>query len=126
MISNGFSDAALAFSFSMDVPFLPQIPIRNPWEYMIAQALEDKVVIVTSFSRDVTGPFAEAFQKKHPGTKVEVQSRSTTAGSPGASPPPGSVPAGPTPVPPPGTVAAGSLAAGAANPNELPDSPFVG
>lgn len=24
----------------MDVPFLPQIPIRNPWEYMIAQGLE--------------------------------------------------------------------------------------
>ncbi|MBI3503592.1 MAG: extracellular solute-binding protein [Proteobacteria bacterium] len=45
-----------------------------------AQALEDKLVIVTSFSRDVTGPFAEAFQKKNPGTKIEVQSRSTTAG----------------------------------------------
>ena len=45
-----------------------------------AQALEDKLVIVTSFSRDVTGPFAEAFQKKNPGTKVEIQSRSTTAG----------------------------------------------
>lgn len=45
-----------------------------------AQALEDKLVIVTSFSRDVTGPFVDAFQKKHPGTKVEIQSRSTTAG----------------------------------------------
>ena len=33
-------DAALAFSFQMGIPFLPQIPIRNPWEYMIAQALE--------------------------------------------------------------------------------------
>lgn len=33
-------DAALAFSFQVDIPFLPQIPIRNPWEYMIAQALE--------------------------------------------------------------------------------------
>jgi hypothetical protein len=33
-------DAALEFSFRMDIPFLPQIPIRNPWEYMIAQALE--------------------------------------------------------------------------------------
>ena len=33
-------DAALAMSFQMDIPFLPQIPIRNPWEYMIAQALE--------------------------------------------------------------------------------------
>lgn len=34
------ADAALEFSFRMGVPFLPQIPIRNPWEYMIAQALE--------------------------------------------------------------------------------------
>jgi hypothetical protein len=33
-------DAALAFSFQNRIPFLPQIPIRNPWEYMIAQALE--------------------------------------------------------------------------------------
>jgi ABC-type Fe3+ transport system substrate-binding protein len=46
----------------------------------LAQPLEEKVVIVTSFSRDVTAPFADAFQKKHPGTKVEIQSRSTTAG----------------------------------------------
>ena len=34
------SDAALAFAFKTDIPFLPQIPIRNPWEYMIAQSLE--------------------------------------------------------------------------------------
>lgn len=33
-------DAALEFSFRMGIPFLPQIPIRNPWEFMIAQALE--------------------------------------------------------------------------------------
>lgn len=33
-------DSALAFSFRHDVPYLPQIPIRNPWEFMIAQALE--------------------------------------------------------------------------------------
>lgn len=33
-------DAALAMSFQVDIPFLPQIPIRNPWEFMIAQALE--------------------------------------------------------------------------------------
>ncbi len=46
----------------------------------MAQTLEEKLVIVTSFSRDVTGPFVDAFQKKNPGTKVEIQSRSTTAG----------------------------------------------
>ncbi len=45
-----------------------------------AQALEDRVTIVTSFSRDVTTPFVDAFQKKYPGTKVEIQNRSTTAG----------------------------------------------
>ncbi len=33
-------DAALAFSFQHDIPYLPQIPIRNPWEFMIAQATE--------------------------------------------------------------------------------------
>lgn len=33
-------DAALEYSFKMTLPFLPQIPIRNPWEFMIPQALE--------------------------------------------------------------------------------------
>jgi hypothetical protein len=33
-------DAALEYSLRMSIPFLPQIPIRNPWEYMIPQALE--------------------------------------------------------------------------------------
>jgi hypothetical protein len=33
-------DAALDYSFRLGLPFLPQIPIRNPWEFMIAQALE--------------------------------------------------------------------------------------
>ena len=33
-------DSALAFSFEFGIPFLPQIPIRNAWEFMIAQALE--------------------------------------------------------------------------------------
>ncbi|MBI2712424.1 MAG: hypothetical protein HYX41_06170 [Bdellovibrio sp.] len=34
------TDAALTYSFKYGIPFLPQIPIRNPWEFMIAQALE--------------------------------------------------------------------------------------
>ncbi|WP_233256277.1 ABC transporter substrate-binding protein [Falsiroseomonas bella] len=42
-------------------------------------ALEQRVVIITSFSRDVTTPFVQAFERAHPGTKVEVQNRSTTA-----------------------------------------------
>ncbi|MGN6460072.1 MAG: extracellular solute-binding protein [Pseudolabrys sp.] len=44
-----------------------------------AQTLEDKLVLVTSFSKDLTVPFAQAFEKKHPGTKVEVQNRNTAA-----------------------------------------------
>jgi ABC-type Fe3+ transport system substrate-binding protein len=45
----------------------------------LAQGLEDKVVIVTSFSKDLTAPLSQAFEKKHPGTKVEVQNRNTAA-----------------------------------------------
>jgi hypothetical protein len=33
-------DAALAYAFRFSIPFLPQIPVRNPREYMIRQALE--------------------------------------------------------------------------------------
>lgn len=33
-------DAALTHSFAHDLPYLPQIPARNPWEFMLAQALE--------------------------------------------------------------------------------------
>jgi phosphoglycerate transport regulatory protein PgtC len=44
-----------------------------------AQGLEDRLVIVTSFPKDLTGPFQQAFQKKYPGTKVEVQNRNTNA-----------------------------------------------
>ena len=44
-----------------------------------AQTIENRLVIVTSFSKDVTEPFAQAFQKKYPGTRVEVQNRNTNA-----------------------------------------------
>jgi ABC-type Fe3+ transport system substrate-binding protein len=43
-------------------------------------ALEDKLVIVTSFSKDLTGPYQKAFQQKYPGTKVEILNRQTNAG----------------------------------------------
>jgi hypothetical protein len=33
-------DAAIEFAFQFGIPFLPQIPVRNPWEFMIAQAIE--------------------------------------------------------------------------------------
>jgi phosphoglycerate transport regulatory protein PgtC len=45
----------------------------------VAQGIEDKLVIVTSFPKDLTAPYAGAFQKKYPGTKVEVQNRNTAA-----------------------------------------------
>jgi ABC-type Fe3+ transport system substrate-binding protein len=45
----------------------------------LAQTIEDRLVIVTSFPKDLTGPYAAAFQKKYPGTKVEVQNRNTAA-----------------------------------------------
>ena len=44
-----------------------------------AQDIENRLVIVTSFSKDVTEPYRTAFQKKYPGTKVEVQNRNTNA-----------------------------------------------
>jgi ABC-type Fe3+ transport system substrate-binding protein len=42
-------------------------------------ALEPRAVVITSFSRDVTTPFVQAFERRHPGTRIEVQNRSTTA-----------------------------------------------
>ena len=33
-------DSALEYAFRFNIPFLPQIPLRSPWEYMIPQALE--------------------------------------------------------------------------------------
>ena len=33
-------DAALDYAFRFDLPFLPQIPLRNPAEFMLPQALE--------------------------------------------------------------------------------------
>jgi ABC-type Fe3+ transport system substrate-binding protein len=44
-----------------------------------AQPLEQTLTIVTSFSKDLTTPFAQAFEKAHPGVRVEVQNRNTAA-----------------------------------------------
>jgi ABC-type Fe3+ transport system substrate-binding protein len=43
-------------------------------------ALEDKLVVVTSFPEDLTGVFQAAFESRHPGTKVEVLNKKTSAG----------------------------------------------
>lgn len=44
-----------------------------------SQTIENRLVIVTSFSKEVTDPYRLAFQKKYPGTTVEVQNRNTAA-----------------------------------------------
>ncbi len=44
-----------------------------------AQTLEGKATIVTSFPKDLTTPFVAAFEKKHPGAKIDVQNRNTAA-----------------------------------------------
>ncbi len=43
-------------------------------------ALEDKLVIVTSYPPDTTETVKAAFEKKHPGVKVEMLKKKTTAG----------------------------------------------
>ena len=44
-----------------------------------SQEIESRLTIVTSFAKDVTEPYRQAFQKKYPGTTVEVQNRNTAA-----------------------------------------------
>jgi phosphoglycerate transport regulatory protein PgtC len=44
-----------------------------------ACALEDKLVIVTSYPKDLTGPFKKAFEAKYPGTMVEILQKNTSA-----------------------------------------------
>lgn len=45
-----------------------------------AQAAEDKLVIVTSYPPDTTETVKKAFEAKHPGVKVEMLKKKTTAG----------------------------------------------
>lgn len=45
-----------------------------------AADLEDKLVIVTSFPKELFQTYAAAFEKTHPGTKVEVLNKPTSAG----------------------------------------------
>lgn len=45
----------------------------------IAAELEDKLVIVTSYPKDLTGPFKEAFEAKYPGTVVDILQKKTSA-----------------------------------------------
>ena len=45
-----------------------------------ATELESKLVIVTSYPKDLTGPFKKAFEATYPGTEVEVLQKKTSAG----------------------------------------------
>jgi ABC-type Fe3+ transport system substrate-binding protein len=45
-----------------------------------AFAQSGKVTVVTSYSKDVTDPFKQAFEKAHPGVTLDVQNRNTNAG----------------------------------------------
>jgi phosphoglycerate transport regulatory protein PgtC len=44
-----------------------------------AQTPEGRLTVITSFAKEVTEPYVQAFQKKYPGTKVEMQNRNTAA-----------------------------------------------
>ncbi len=47
---------------------------------MSLHAIEKKLVVVTSFPKDLTKQFKKAFEAKHPGLKVEMLKKKTTAG----------------------------------------------
>ncbi len=41
--------------------------------------MENKVVVVTSYPKDLTGPFKKAFEAEYPGTTVEILQKKTSA-----------------------------------------------
>jgi ABC-type Fe3+ transport system substrate-binding protein len=45
-----------------------------------AAGLESKLVVVTSYPKDLTGPFKKAFEAEYPGTIVEILQKKTSAG----------------------------------------------
>ncbi len=45
----------------------------------VAAGMEDKVIVVTSYPKDLTGPFKKAFEAKYPGTTVEILQKKTSA-----------------------------------------------
>ena len=61
---------AIAFGLALAV-------LASPFS---AIALEKKLVIVTSYPPDTTTTVKKAFEKKHPGVKVEMLKKKTTAG----------------------------------------------
>ncbi len=45
----------------------------------LAAGLENTLVVVTSYPKDLTGPFKKAFEAKYPGTTVEILQKKTSA-----------------------------------------------
>lgn len=68
-ISRRSAVAALAVAAS-----IPLFPLSPAW------ALEDKLVIVTSYPPDTTETIKKAFEAKHSGVQVEMLKKNTTAG----------------------------------------------
>lgn len=76
-------DAALEFSFRLSIPFLPQIPIRNPWEYMLPQAL-DGLPGLTIESDGTTTLDAEVWQGRAASLNEKLLRAFASAASPEA------------------------------------------
>lgn len=63
-------EAALDFSFATGIPFLPQLPQRNAWEYMIPQALAELPGLqldakgIPQLSEEIWEKNADAFSRK--------------------------------------------------------------
>lgn len=65
-------DASLQYAFRSKVPFLPQIPIKNPAEYMIPQALEGLPGLVSPGKGEVALDF-ESWKKHFPKKQEELE-----------------------------------------------------
>ncbi len=60
---------------------LAALGLAQAWSPSLsAQEIGDKLVVVTSFPKDLTNVFKEAFEKKYPGMTVEMLKKKTTAG----------------------------------------------
>lgn len=65
-------DAALDYAFRFSVPFLPQIPVRNPREFMIRQALE-KIPGIEAGDRGEVCLRLESWEKQSDALSAELE-----------------------------------------------------
>jgi len=64
----------------MKLPFKSLLAVSVIAASMSLHAIENKLVVVTSFPKDLTKEFKSAFEKKNPGLKIEMLKKKTTAG----------------------------------------------